>query len=787
MLRVLFCLIMATLFNSPAAANDIVWQALNSPEPHKIDYFAVNSQGTIFASCIDDRIGLSEIHRSSDQGKSWEEVSDKIGRGLKLRAFAEDSRRQMYLGTQSGLFVTSDGGDTWRELLANSDLPSYGYDVYTIGIDRDDIIYLGMRSYGSYRSLDQGQSWEGMNLGPADQWPQVAAFGFQSDGSIVASMLNDPNIYYSTDRGREWLPLVQLPDPFGKLSAHKPLCINSRDDIFIGRNFSGIYMSSDDGQSWTGRTPPEFKLAFVDDLLCNSRDHLFATIGEGKDRFLLRSTDEGRSWERAENGLAAARPGQLERDAAEFLYLLADGKLYRTQQTTVLAEDKSSIVSGRVFFDADDNCERAESEHGFPKRILRISPGPLYAWTDEDGYFSIRLQPDRYEISLTPFDGWRQICPDNKAGRQIAILEVGEDHRDYDFAMRPEDWYEELQVGLSGERAIPGETVRYCIQYRNSGTLPFRGRIVFRHDPLLHIESMSVAASAETATSLVWDIVDLPAFAKATIKLQLRLDRQAPAGMALCSSVEVDGSREPDLIARAERDEFCHLVLNSYDPNDISVRPEGDISVEDKELSYTIRFQNTGTAPARRVVVIDTLPKHLDVSSLIPGNVSHDYQLSGNGYNILRWTFDNINLPDSNANEAASHGFIKFHIRWNEDMPVGTKLPNKAAIYFDYNDPVITNEVVNTLVGEATSVASEAEAGIRLYPNPADEHLRIESAAALKGPVKLRDLTGRLVMSIEPQHSNHARLALSTLAAGQYYLHLSTATGNVVKMVTVRH
>ncbi len=81
---------------------------------------------------------------------------------------------------------------------------------------------------------------------------------------------------------------------------------------------------------------------------------------------------------------------------------------------------------------------------------------------------------------------------------------------------------------------------------------------------------------------------------------------------------------------------------------------------------------------------------------------------------------------------------------------------------------------------------AEVLSSVRLYPNPADEHLRIESTSALNGPVKLRDLTGRLVMSIELRHSNHARLALSTLAAGQYYLHLSTATGNVVKMVTVR-
>ena len=54
-------------------------------------------------------------------------------------------------------------------------------------------------------------------------------------------------------------------------------------------------------------------------------------------------------------------------------------------------------------------------------------------------------------------------------------------------------------------------------------------------------------------------------------------------------------------------------------------------------------------------------------------------------------------MPDSNSNEAASHGFIKFRINQQPGNAAGTQIKNSASIYFDYNAPVATNEVLNTI------------------------------------------------------------------------------------------
>ncbi|MFK7784199.1 MAG: T9SS type A sorting domain-containing protein, partial [Crocinitomicaceae bacterium] len=138
------------------------------------------------------------------------------------------------------------------------------------------------------------------------------------------------------------------------------------------------------------------------------------------------------------------------------------------------------------------------------------------------------------------------------------------------------------------------------------------------------------------------------------------------------------------------------------DPNDKISDPPGLDSLgyvhpTTSSFDYTIRFQNTGNDTAIAVVLYDQLDSNLDWSSINILGSSHevDVQIDQNGLAIF--TFDSIFLPDSSTNEIESHGFIKYHIDLNSNVPVGTQIKNTAEIYFDYNPPIITNTVINTL------------------------------------------------------------------------------------------
>ena len=145
----------------------------------------------------------------------------------------------------------------------------------------------------------------------------------------------------------------------------------------------------------------------------------------------------------------------------------------------------------------------------------------------------------------------------------------------------------------------------------------------------------------------------------------------------------------------------CRQNFGSYDPNDKQAYPQGignqHFIDEKAKLDYTIRFQNTGTDTAFTVVVKDTLSHFLDIATLRAGVSSHKYQVEILEGKIVKFTFDKINLPDSTRNKLKSQGFVKFLVRLKTTVPIGSKIENNAAIYFDFNAPIITNKTFHTL------------------------------------------------------------------------------------------
>jgi len=140
----------------------------------------------------------------------------------------------------------------------------------------------------------------------------------------------------------------------------------------------------------------------------------------------------------------------------------------------------------------------------------------------------------------------------------------------------------------------------------------------------------------------------------------------------------------------------------SYDPNDKWVEPRGcglpGLVRPGTRLTYKVRFQNLGNAPAHDIVVRDTLDADLDLTTLDVLDASHPVTgvaLDADG--LLSWSFIGIELPDSTSDEPGSHGFVTFAANPKPGLPSGTEITNTASIYFDFNPAVVTNTVVNTL------------------------------------------------------------------------------------------
>jgi uncharacterized repeat protein (TIGR01451 family) len=228
----------------------------------------------------------------------------------------------------------------------------------------------------------------------------------------------------------------------------------------------------------------------------------------------------------------------------------------------------------------------------------------------------------------------------------------------------------------------------------------------------------------------------------------------------------------------------------SFDPNDKSVEEgiqEARYRKIDLDLTYTIRFQNTGTDTAFFVKVIDTLDVNFDVTTFELLAASHEVNYSLND-RILSFKFHDILLPDSIKDEPGSHGFIKYRIRNKAGISSNTIVRNSAAIYFDYNLPIFTNEVSNVYVENLPQIITDYDKGrnkilVDVYPNPAEKYIMVKAESEYSRAELLNSLGVRIKDFII---SNGESISLEGLHTGTYFIVFSNGSSKSVRKIVVR-
>lgn len=235
----------------------------------------------------------------------------------------------------------------------------------------------------------------------------------------------------------------------------------------------------------------------------------------------------------------------------------------------------------------------------------------------------------------------------------------------------------------------------------------------------------------------------------------------------------------------------CEQNTGSYDPNDIQATPEGvgasHLLEPNIPIEYKIRFQNTGTDTAFNVVILDTLPASLDISTARPQVSSHAFYFEKLPGNVLKFTFENILLPDSASNQLGSNGYIKYYVAQVANNPVGTHIENRAAIYFDFNKPVITNTAFHRIgkhfiVSGIQSVPNGS--AIEVFPNPGSAAWNVVIPID-QAIMRLENVQGQVLFTKALNKGLNVISAID-LSPGLYWFQisgpgLSTQSGKLVK------
>ena len=336
--------------------------------------------------------------------------------------------------------------------------------------------------------------------------------------------------------------------------------------------------------------------------------------------------------------------------------------------------------------------------------------------------------------------------------------------------------------------ARPGFHVTNSLAYQNAGTLTSSNVIVtYDLDPLLTYIGSTPAATTVSGNHLEFNLGTLTAGQTGWIYINAivpTIQNGGALGTPINNSASISilgGEQTPS----DNLDACVTFITGSYDPNEKEVfaenmSPSGAIDITGRKMYYTVHFQNTGTDTAFTITVRDTISNLLDLNSLELLTASHAYTARVLPDRTLELTFNNILLVDSNKNEPLSHGYFNYAIHTKPGLQNGDNIANTAAIYFDFNLPIITN-TVNTPV--QTSVGIKETSNLLMasvFPNPlSNDDLNIKFNAALSKNVTMRiyGIGGNEVFMKQLSNNNQQSVNVAGLAAGIYFVRLSDEAG----------
>jgi uncharacterized repeat protein (TIGR01451 family) len=478
--------------------------------------------------------------------------------------------------------------------------------------------------------------------------------------------------------------------------------------------------------------------------------------------------------------------GTADFDPGPQLYNLTAGAAFPYVDIFTLKLSKSNLVTGTTFQDLNGDGIRQSNEPPLADVLIKTVNGNFkyYAISDSNGVYRTEVDTGSYSISPALPLYYTSIVPATHSANFGSLF--GQVDTANHFGLVLSSVVRDLRIYITNlGPARPGRLTMYEITYVNKGTENVSGSVSLMHDSNQIYTSASPVADNYSAPVITWNFNNLGPSMSRSIQVELGVSPSAILGsfLKLYATVNpVAGDFEPD----NNTDSLYHLVSAGRDPNDKKVNPSGDVGTDfitnGNYLDYTVRFQNTGNDTAFLIVVKDTLSTNVEVSSFEMLSASHPYSIAIHEDGIIEWRFANILLPDSNINEARSHGFVRYRVKPKNTLVAGSQIKNRASIYFDYNTAVVTNETVNTVNITTAVNPTPQQLDAKVFPNPARSKLYL----LVKGRFAyyLYDINGEKIFAGDTNYDQTA-IDVHALHKGIYFVEIKTSKGRVVKKIIV--
>lgn len=481
----------------------------------------------------------------------------------------------------------------------------------------------------------------------------------------------------------------------------------------------------------------------------------------------------------------------------------ANGSTCCTEQFDfdVFCSDSVGIIEVNAFVDDNGNSIFDANEFGFSngyftyemngdgtENVVNSSTGSfqIISFDENDTYdINFHLYEESagcYDITVSMFDDISVAT-----GNTVTVdFPVVEEQSCEDLAVYLINYWTPPRPGFSHENHIVLENLGF--------TNIASGTVEFTTDPLLVFNSASADnpnyTITNTATGFTVDFVNLLPGDVEYIDISLTCPASVDLGDIVTNTANYVTDSN-DMVASNNYSTLSEVVVGSWDPNDKMESHGPRITYDefvssDEWLYYTIRFQNLGTAAAEFVRIEDALDNQLDQSTFQMLRSSHDYVVTRTE-NDLEWFFEDIDLPAEQDDVEGSQGYVYFRIKPQAGYVVGDIIPNTAAIYFDFNAPVITNRFDSEFVEDALSVSDFEVNGFELFPNPAKHSVTIQLNAtnSEKSTISIYDVQGKLILEQHLANDIRTNIDVSDFQSGLYFVKLNSGTKELVKKLII--
>ena len=262
------------------------WRTLTNTQVNAIAFDPTTPRGMYLA------LEFEGVGKSSNQGEAMELVNNGFV-DRRLTGLTQAGNRLVALETQegesSGLFVSSNQGDTWTQLRSIRGLSGVHLRVLT-GVPSEDRVLLAASAHQMYKSVDGGEMWKPLPIrriippAPESEKPKTTAtkptartrttrrpaarraavkpkpimkeispseitglYAVKNGTKDLIFAATDMGLLKSDDLGEHWL-LIEVPGTTAVTYLYVPRPTDGRLMLRAG---SGLYASHDFGDKWT--------------------------------------------------------------------------------------------------------------------------------------------------------------------------------------------------------------------------------------------------------------------------------------------------------------------------------------------------------------------------------------------------------------------------------------------------------------------------------------------------------------------------------------------------------